>query len=453
MELLKANQSLRALRTDDAGVSPVIGAILVFGLASTAFMLWSVTSLPEWIADNEQARNEQVEARFASLVSGLDGLSASGDAGPITATVPLGAQEVPLMQPAPSLASLRVEAGTAWTGLFNGTTTHLQDGDVLGVPQEPMPSSIAAAYSLSALEVAVSSSGVGDGDAAQITVLAYDGNENITLTYGHVGRDVLPAGDPCKNEGGIQYGVESSVIGAIVAPQTIICTNLLDSVNHQLDALDLQYRFATSLDRLTAPFALTFAEVTSGGASVTGTFGAGWDDAAGRPQIIGTGVATGDIAQDASGSRLIFDPVSLHNVDQDIVWEAGGILLAQAAGGAVARSPDFQLTVDGTVGHLRWTVVDMGGNGEISGAGTATARVTHTRTQEWLLSADTASIDLATSYADAWESFLEKKILAAGTVDAATGRSGDTVQISLTDSVVTEWRVHLRIIHADVVVS
>lgn len=82
---------------DDEGVSAVIGAVLIFGLISTGFLVWSINTLPVWIADNEEIRDRQAIEAFSRIKSGLDGLSTTGSPGPISVTVPLGAQEVPLL--------------------------------------------------------------------------------------------------------------------------------------------------------------------------------------------------------------------------------------------------------------------------------------------------------------------------------------------------------------------
>src|SRR6185436_15286537 len=83
---------------DDKGVSSVVSAVLLFGLFTTAFTVWSFTTLPKWEADNEQAHHRQVVEAMAGLEAGLSGLSGRNDPGPYTGVVPLGTPAVPLLQ-------------------------------------------------------------------------------------------------------------------------------------------------------------------------------------------------------------------------------------------------------------------------------------------------------------------------------------------------------------------
>lgn len=120
---MKANRAPRSkgFADEDSGVSAVIGAVLVFGLFSSAFIIWSFTTLPVWIADNEAQRNDDVQQSFSTLNDGLNLLAASGGSGPISASFPLAADEVPLLQPAPSIGRLYHDDGFAWDATYSGT--------------------------------------------------------------------------------------------------------------------------------------------------------------------------------------------------------------------------------------------------------------------------------------------------------------------------------------------
>jgi hypothetical protein len=118
---MKANRAARAHRArlaDEQAVSSVVAAVLLFALFTTAFTIWTFTTLPQWVADREQAHADKVQQSFSALQAGLDALSASDDNGPSSVAVDLGPSPIALLQPTAAQGELSVQGEVRATGTF-----------------------------------------------------------------------------------------------------------------------------------------------------------------------------------------------------------------------------------------------------------------------------------------------------------------------------------------------
>lgn len=445
---MKAN---RAFGRDDEGVSAVIGFVLVFGIVSTGFLMWSFNTLPVWIADNEQARDDAVIEAFGRIKGGLDGLSSTGQAGPIGVTVPLGASEVPLLQPAPSIGELSVRSGSGWSGSFQDTTTHLLGGRILGEPSQAIGASHALVdvVQVDALAIEIDTSGLDNGHEVGVRAVATDGNTTVTLEALH--RDV--GGTVCQASGNRHIRIQT-VEGALTLGEEFQCGVRNTITDYRVDLLDAPFGFAAGLDRLSTPFNITLTPIEIGASLDEADLAAVVRGEDGVPVFVGSGTSTGDLARAANGNHLRFTPVNLHHHDERIAWEAGAVILDRHDQGAVVVDPSFDLRVDASTGYLSWTVVQATGSGNTGSSGSATATVAHLGTDRLLFETTGANITLTTPYPVSWERFFDLQALAAGAGDNVTVAAGaDTVTLGLADAGVSTWVVDLRIVSASVTVS
>lgn len=446
----------RGERGGDAAVSSVVSAVLVVALLVTVSTLWTVTTLPQWVADREEDHARSVQASFSALQSGLESLSAADDEGPSTVPVDLGPRAVPLVQPVAASGELRVADATTATATFTDESILLVDQSPVGEAQEPIAEGageeVAGIELLQALVVLLETSDVGNDDEAWVEVVADDGDDTVTARMTHAGK--LAGAGP--NEAGClnsELRLEVTIDIAPVAPSTsvqaLLCELAEDLTGYSLDLVSPAYPFADAVARLATPFTLTLTDDAGGGsAAADGYYSLAYVDADGQESGVGGGQPT-DYTMDVQGLRLVYDPAYREYTDHAVAWDLGGVALEQADGQAMVGAPSFDLVVKDGRGTLRWTFVELEGEGSRSGGGQATARLLHERTSEVVLSATGASFSLDTPSAAAWRSFLATEVLVAGaSADAAVGGAGDTATLTLSTSEVAEWRIHLRVLHA-----
>jgi hypothetical protein len=456
---VKANRAARA-RGEEA-VSSVVSAILLFALFTTAFTLWTITTLPTWVAEREQQHAHGVQESFAALSAALDTLSAADDTGPSTIPVVLGPDAVPLVQSTPATGELSLRDTLTARATFVGESLHVADGVSVGQPDDAIDEGsgdrLDDIHVLQALVVLLSTTSVGNGERAWITVVADDGvGGTVTATITHAGK--LSGSGPnvagCLNsELRIEVSVSIPPFTPYTATQALLCELASDLTGYSLDLASPLYPFVDGIDRLETPFSVTLTDSSTGGsAAANGFFAAAYVDSDGLAQGVGSGELV-DYQLDQQGRRLLYRPAYQHYQDQEVSWEFGARVVAQSDG-AVVLAPAFELATDGSLGSLSWTLVETNGEGSHAGRDQATARVTHERTTDLVLSADGATFTLTTPSAAAWRSFFGSQVLLSDTgANVVVSGTGDTATLTLASTTLTGWRIHLRVVQADVVVA
>lgn len=425
-----------ALGRDDAAVSAVVSAVLVFGLFSTAFVMWTVISLPEWITDREENHQDGVVQDLHAAQADLESLSASDDAGPVQQTIDLRPSQVALLQRSPATADLSYQSGSDILADFPGATVHLLNGETQGTPSQLAHGFTASdVQQLHGLTLALQSrlQGASGDDAITLTFTSTTGSFSATLIHTE-----SPTGCS-QNE--MRFDVDGS-------PQILLC-DASESMTtpYRFDALRPGSGLSGALARIGTPFDL---EVTTSGDDFTATLAAAWLDIDGQMQATGTGSATG-FSLDQPGGHVVVGTNPQHHIPQDIVWDFGGIGLVQNDGQTMLQAASFSIDQQGGNNQLDWTLVALSGTPNAVSGDRATLRIEHTGTTDILLEADSGNIGLTTPYADAWADLLETHRAAAGAGDATVTSDGASVQLDLTGT--DPWWVHLRIIHATATVS
>ncbi|MGB1587158.1 MAG: hypothetical protein ACPHID_08975, partial [Thermoplasmatota archaeon] len=223
----------------DEGVSSVVSAVLIFALFSTAFLLWTINQQPEWVADREHNHIRGVQEDIASLQSGLERLSASGDSGPITQTIALAADPLPLVQAVPGQGALSMEGTFAFDASFTNPALHSLDRTAVGDPSATSASTVENVLDLRSLEISLTSSGVNGGSSsASVILTASDGSQTATLTLRH-SRTVTG----CPGT-----GVAVDLAGPTGSRTRIdFCDADNALTDHRLNALDPQFGFPGAL--------------------------------------------------------------------------------------------------------------------------------------------------------------------------------------------------------------
>lgn len=427
-----------------------MSAVLLVALFTTAFAIWTFTTLPTWVAQREANHQGEAQEAFGRLRGDLDSLVAQGEPGPVGTGFDLGPARVPLLQRAGAQGTLRYEDGFAIQAAFTGAVLHLQDGAAIGIPDEPAGGTpITGVHALEAFSLRLQSSGVqggatgGLGQEARVQVVANDGTAQVTAQLAHTD-DASSVG--CDSSG---------LVLRITSPTLTRTVPLLCQVGsaipeYTLDLLD-QPLFVLAMRDLDNDYSLT---VTTAAVSATSTgyYAAVWTDSTGRDQAIGAGSPTA-YSLSESGGRIVLDPRYQRFPSQRVAFDGGAVVAAQDEGRQVMLSdPGFDLSIDGGIGTLRLTVVDLAGSGSRTGADGATVTLRHDGSTDMLLEATGATVTVTSDYAAAWRQLFADQALLAGASStvAASGGSGDTATLTLaTDgSTVTTWIVRLQVVEA-----
>lgn len=439
----------------DSGVSSIVAAVLLLALFTTAFTLWSISTLPGWIADREEAHAQGTEEAFRALQASAEALSASDDVGPSSVTVDLGASRVPVLQRVSASGELGMAGSVRWQADFTGEGVLVANGATGVLPTEAVTDgtgdTLAGVYDLEALVVFLETEGLGNKEMTWVDIVATDADgKTVQARFVHEtadsgNSDAMTAG--CRS-GELRLEVTSTTVPAIDYTQALLCSVADRLTGYTIDLARDFFPFKDGLDGLEAPYTI-HVEESDGRAQAS--FGAVYVDSDGASQGVGSGTA-GELALDETSAVLGFDPGYQQFAGPGPTWELGGLVLEQADGMAVASSR-FDLAVDGPRGTLDWTVVVLGGSDGQAGDGPVSVQVRHASTRDVLLTAGAADFTVASDHAAAWRSFLEDRVLLAGAEDSATvSGSGTAARLQL-GGAVTEWTIHLRVIRVEVAIA
>lgn len=452
----------RAPGSKDDGVSSVVSAVLLVALFVSVSIMWTVTTLPQWVADREQSHALAVQEAFGGLAGGLDSLSANGDEGPLAVGLALGAQAVPFVQQTQASGSLALQDTLTADVTFDaGSHLLFVNGAPAGAPEFPIEGEdddqtevIAGVMDFTALVVRLSTTGVKQAnDYAEVVVVADDGVNTVSAIVTHAGK--TGGGGSSSNTAGCEeFELRLDVVADIggvtrTTTQALLCGVGIDLPSYAIDLANPIYNFYQEIQRLSSPFSLTLMDDHDGtGVESDGYFALAYVDVEGTQQGIGQGPAIAS-ALGHSGPRLVYDPLYQSWGHQEAAWEFGGIVVTQDDGQAVARSPAFALQVGGGSGHLSWTLSGLEGSGAKAGQGEALARLRHVQTTDLIVAATGATFVLHTPSAAAWQSFFQDQATLAGAGSAVTATAvGDVLTLRLDTSVA--WQIHLRMIEAHV---
>lgn len=434
-----ADRRLHADSGTDA-VSSVVSAVLLFALFLAAFSAWTVNSLPGWVAEREAGHSGMVSDRIGGLQAGVEGLSASGQAGPVTATLRLAPEPVPLVQSSTATGRLSlVPDAASWDATLENPQLHVRGGAFEGgVDAQPGGGPFGPVAGLEALQLRLTTSSVGPSEQAYVEAVATDGTRTVTARLVHVGSQ-----DPvsCSSS-----EVRLDVTDGSTRRHVLLCG--ADSADHTLDLLAPVYGFHSALAGLEEGYTIQVDQDAPGGAAV-GAFGALWRDADGRSHVAGSGAA-GPATLSVSGSALRHEALYQEIPAQTRILGLGGVALQQPEGSAFASDPAFDLQRDGGEGWLTWTVLDLSGSGSIDGS-EATVRMGHEATSRSVQRVDGATFTVTGEDAGAWRSLWRAQALAAGATDVVTvGGSGDTATLELDGAT---WLLDLRIVQVRASIS
>lgn len=441
------------------GVSSVVSAVLLVALFTTAMTIWTFTTLPTWVAQREANHQGEAQESFGRLKGDLDSLVAQGESGPVATAFDLGPSRVPLLQGRAAQGTLSIQDGFAVQGAFTTAKLLLQDGAAIGVPSQPaaLPA-VADVHAVEALSLRISTGSVGGGNEAWVQVSATDGTDTVVGALVHMD-DAAAVG--CSGSG-LVLRITTTLAGPPASVSTrsvpLLCQVGSTVPEYTLDLL-AQPLYNLALRDLAEDMTFTFTtgkDATPAAMTVSGWYAMVWTDTIGRDLARGAGV-TSSYVLDAEGGRLVLDPRYQRFPSQVLAFDGGAIVAAQGDRQVMLADPGFDLSIDGGIGTLRWTIVDLAGSGSRTGSDAAAATLRNDASSDLLLEMEAATFTVTSDYAAAWRQMFEDRALLAGTTAAVTtvGGTGDTATLALQadGDTVTTWIVRLHVVDATATIA
>lgn len=433
----------------EEGVSAVVGAVLILALFVSAMTVYTVTTLPEWKADREQAHQAAVRADLGGLKADIEALAARRDPGPVTASIPLEVPKVPLLQSLPARGSVSTRTdGFAASFTFSGSTrVFFADGEPAAAPSSAVPLCAGACVErFDAFVLGIDMGASGTGTIATVT-FADQAGSSLTATVSHVA-----SGGTCTGE--VRLTVALPGTATVATP--LLCTGAATvdlgtpSTPYRVDLLQPSHGIAARLARLQPALTVTLAAPQA-----TLSHATAYEDTAGIVRVTGAGATQAPVGP-LAGGRIAYDPSYQAYPDQRLVLEAGA-LFADGGGAAQATvlGPPLTLRTDAANGraYLDWTLVAFGGEAaSVSGAKDAALAVRYVGQQDVLFTTGAMTVTLTSDLAAGWYDLLGQAILLAGATQGAHADDSTPGQVTLTLDDYA-WTVRLRIIDAEVDVA
>lgn len=431
---------------DEAGVSTVLGAVLMFGLLVLTLATIQVEFVPVWDEDREARHMDEVLGQLSQLASDVDRqvqndttvslaetvrldraagfrfFSTSGMPGVLSFEAAAASTGVALTSPRLTVFEMNgdqlvalVDQGS-WTPLDNDEDTY---ADVVNVrvlrvqipwPADPNECDTDLVAILHVYDV-------NDAELAKVVFTCHDSSSERSINTAVYHRDST----------GVGFGLVSGDTEAIFQNA--------DADYFFIDVMRGELLFGPVLASMTGP--LTFDMEDLG---LAASYVLVYDDSSGGT-IGGGGTLVGreispypDTPTLYDGGRLVFSANNQHYVNQQYVFEHGALLRIQSDGAAIVVPPRLEISPTTTATHVEWDLPSLQG-AEQALAGATIATVSSDRSGpglSMLAGAAELTFDIPTAYPAAWEAFLARELLESGLASGEYTLSSDTDSVSLT---------------------
>lgn len=443
---------------DEAAISSVLGAILVFGLLVITLVVVQTEFVPVWAEEREAAHMQELTTQLGQIKSDLDrqvdNRTSVAISNPLTLQREAGFRFFTGTQ-LPSQVGFEASAAGSGVTLRSDSMTILQSGDqsFLGLADDddwvdiPISDEIEDITLVRALRLRI--------DMAEDVCVDYQANHFATLVIkdsddkeaGRATASWLPSSSA---EWALRLDIFANFDDGATADDQIssdtefffqqLCAgaqeNYLDY--HYFDLLDPSLLFDAVLgsagtpltielseDGLVASYVMVYDAAPAGGG--TTTFGS-----------LGLVVAPYEPAPFAGG-RLVIDTNNQNFIEQSYILEHGAVLRVQGDEAAMAIPPNFRVTQSVVQTTIDWALPSLdGSSGSLSGSDTATVVGTPASDRIDIQATTGAlSLEIPTQHPAVWEAFFDRELRLAG-MDPSTqydlSAGTDSVLLEITGS-------------------
>lgn len=410
-------------RGDEAGVSNVLGAILMFGLLVLTLTVIQVEFVPVWTEDREARQMQALVNDLSQLKSDLARQAGNDSATSITDTFVLrneGGFSFFQSGGAPGATATFTPAPLG-TGIFLSTTSPVQvlrrnGQNLFGLDPNSWETYVTedvedvGEVSYLLLRVTVpQGSQCGNQNGHSATLNIYDAADVLVAAV-HSEVKNTGSGSDCA----VAVQTRDGLGNELNNDNELFTQNVGSPVNVYFDLLEPQRLLAAILAQSDGPFTLEFEQhptlpliaayqiayevATTGGAAGSG----GLLDPLGFNDVH----ASGHLSVAARNERF---------PDQTYTLEHGAIVLSQEGNAVMAVAPDLELETSADQASVTWTVAGLSGANVALGSPRVAAQAAPTGEVQdvWLL-ATSLDLTIPTAHPAAWQAYLQDQLNAEG---------------------------------------
>lgn len=417
----------------DAGVSVIVGAILLTGIVLGAIVTVRLTFVPVWEEDTESQHMDEVAKKMAELTSDINRRVDNTSTTPLSVSIPMVAtggnnpfstsRASGTLEFNPGTSPLEIDSPSILLQSRNGT-------DLAGVnetwDQVGSGNNIENATEILNLRINVT------GPACQGTTdNCFDQMDNVKATI--IDKDGNFAGDLTvymDNPPGSSTGFLGVRVRAPTTPPTVVFNNSVLSFQqtdwnppYWVNTLNDDYRFDRLLDAAKAPYRV---ELTENG--LEGTFSATYlqsvsgGGGAGTKIVGGGGIESEAYKRDFTSGTLAFESANNEYVNQRYVIENGALVLNQSDGAVFKVEPPIDMIRTGQTAIVNLGLPTLQGeSSSLAGSRSGRVQVATSSSEEITGALGDLNLTFHTAYPDLWERHLQDQLDDAGFPEPAAG--------------------------------
>lgn len=424
------------LAPPEAGVSTVVSAVLVFSLIVVVLSIYTATIVPDRVADAEAAHMRRVASAMGAITGQVVGTVTLNREGDFSTQIELGTTSIPSLSLYRSSGLLSVRQDSFFANfLCQDAKLIARDGAASpGATFEPLGGDPIEFLSPIAMDVKIGPyTFQPPANHTATFAVTSEGNPVATLLITLVGYGSSNA---------IKITTYDSANRIIV--DEFIETGLGDSVDaYTINALLDRYGFRSLLDDAQGRLNLTSSTTTAGvqaymvyrtADDTIGVLGQGRDLPFGFQRT----VTPATIEYQSSNNRF---------VQQTYALEGGAVVLHQVHGEYLSLAP-FSIHRGGGQSLLRFTLINVTGEGQVSGSHDAAVFASVTHPTVSIVECSPPTLLLSTAYPYAWHAAWTDALATAGLSETQAVLAGSLVNVRLTGPwiiILEEARVNVRL--------
>lgn len=423
-------QARRQCVRDEASISSVIGAILMFGLLVVTLAVIQIRFVPVWDKQRERDSTLEVSRQAASIKADLDRIAVNQTIAPLTEPVSLSrergfsffgnqilpgevrftptAQGAGMTVSTPRPVAMSAAGGTPLYGInedWSWTGTSITNVmDIVHMRMRiPNPGGLPTGTQTLIFTV----TDVNGMCAGQVRLVA----TGTTATSKAIDAQVYPAQVPpavlCSASAA---DTDQTFIGTATPPfyyhEPLSADSQFSAVLAAIPASRYPVSVAFTQGNTAGQVSLVYDQSTVFGRTRSGSGGLVFSS-------FNQALPTGTLSIHLNHNRL---------PPQTYAFEYGAIFLRQPTGAAMVAPPGFSIASSGSQASLAWAFPQLsGGSAAVTGAPSATVSMFPSAAGTgFLLAASDLTITIATQYPEAWVAFWQERMALAGLTSTAT---------------------------------
>jgi hypothetical protein len=395
---------------DEAAISSVLGAILVFGLLVLTLVMVQTKYVPVWDRDREAQQMQDLGNELGQLRSDLDRLANNRSAAPVAETLTLAPDKGLSFFQGGRLASTLSFVPSAGSGLRVGTS----QARVVSLDGEAV---FAGSENWTQVATGDTRPNIGTVQNLRLRITDpanYDTGDSVTLsltnaTGAYAGKIVITninrgvaSGGPTYSYRFETYAASSSTVPASITEETFGKESPPAYQYFDLLRGELQFKQVLSASQGPSTLVLTRNNID---AFYTASYTL--VSASGGSTVVGAaGTLVPNFARSFASGKLVVESGNQRFVDQAYIVEHGAVIREQPEGAAMFIPPAFGVSIVAGITDIRWVLPAMTGSaGSIAGPDSGTVLISPGTPSSFVASMPHLDVQILTAHGSVWTQY------------------------------------------------